>query len=125
MAKTLPFSNEQLTQIASKYPTPFHLYDEGAILENAKALKKAFSWCPDFKEYFAVKATPNPYIMKILKQEGFGADCSSLPELIQIGRAHVLTPVTFRNPVCRLPPEKKTTATSPNSANIGYLAFPP
>ncbi len=81
MAKTVPLSKEQLMAIAEDHPTPFHLYDERAILENARTLKRAFAWCPGFKEYFAVKATPNPYIMKILKGEGFGADCSSLAEL--------------------------------------------
>jgi diaminopimelate decarboxylase len=82
MKKTLPFTEEQLREIVKKYPTPFHIYDEKAIRENARALKQAFAWNPGFKEYFAVKATPNPYLLKILKQEGFGADCSSLPELM-------------------------------------------
>ncbi len=81
MRKTLPFTNEQLVEIAQQHPTPFHIYDERAIRENARAFKKAFSWNPGFKEYFAVKAAPNPFLMKILKEEGFGADCSSLPEL--------------------------------------------
>lgn len=80
--KKLPFTKSQLESIIEKYGTPFHIYDEKAIRENAKKLVKAFSWAPEFKEYFAVKATPNPYILKILKEEGFGADCSSLPELI-------------------------------------------
>lgn len=82
MKKTLPLSKEQLAEIVKQYPTPFHLYDEKAIRQNARNLKNAFLWNPGFKEYFAVKAAPNPYLMKILKQEGFGADCSSLPELI-------------------------------------------
>ncbi len=77
-----PFSQEQLEQIAQKYPTPFHIYDERAIRQNARRLIKAFAWNPGFKEYFAVKATPNPFILAILKEEGFGADCSSLPELL-------------------------------------------
>ncbi len=80
--KRLPFTNSQLERIIERFPTPFHIYDEKAIRENARALKKAFSWNEDFREYFAVKATPNPYLMKILKDEGFGADCSSLPELL-------------------------------------------
>jgi len=80
--KVLPFTKEQLMQIIEQYPTPFHIYDESAIRKNARNLIQAFAWVPGFKEYFAVKATPNPYIMKILKEEGFGADCSSLPELI-------------------------------------------
>ena len=73
---------EQLKEITKTYPTPFHIYDEKGIRENARLLKKAFSWNPGFKEYFAVKAEPNPYIMKILKEEGCGADCSSLTELM-------------------------------------------
>ena len=73
---------EELKEITKTYPTPFHIYDEKGIRENARLLKKAFSWNPGFKEYFAVKAEPNPYIMKILKEEGCGADCSSLTELM-------------------------------------------
>ena len=80
--KTLPFTKEQLERIIEKYPTPFHIYDERAIRENARALNRAFAWAPGFKEYFAVKATPNPYIMKLFRQESTGADCSSLPELL-------------------------------------------
>ena len=80
--KILPFSCEQLEEIAEQYQTPFHIYDEKAIRENARYLLNSFSWNKGFKEYFAVKATPNPFILKILKGEGFGTDCSSLPELI-------------------------------------------
>jgi len=80
--KTLPFTKEQILKIMKDYPTPFHIYDERAIKENARKFKKAFSILPGFKEFFAVKALPNPFIMKILKQEGFGTDCSSLPELL-------------------------------------------
>lgn len=72
---------EQIQEIVKKYPTPFHIYDERTIRENARKLKKAFSWNPGFKEYFAVKATPNPFILKILKEEGCGTDCSSMTEL--------------------------------------------
>ncbi len=78
-----PFvSLEQLTRIAEKFPTPFHLYDEHGIRENARKLKQAFSWNPGFREYFAVKATPNPSIMQVLNEEGCGMDCSSLTELM-------------------------------------------
>jgi diaminopimelate decarboxylase len=77
----LPFTKEKILEIIKQYPTPFHIYDEKAIRENARKLKQAFSWA-DFKEYFAVKATPNPHILKILKEEGFGADCSSYAELV-------------------------------------------
>lgn len=73
---------EQLGEIVKKYPTPFHLYDEKGIRENARRLKEAFSWNKGFKEYFAVKATPNPTILQILKEEGCGVDCSSYTELL-------------------------------------------
>ena len=71
----------QIEEITKKYPTPFHIYDEKGIRENARKLIKTFAWNKGFKEYFAVKATPNPYILKILKEEGCGVDCSSLTEL--------------------------------------------
>lgn len=80
--KRLPFTKKQLEAIIEKYPTPFHIYDEKAIRKNARDFKKAFSWNKGFKEFFAVKACPNPYLMKMLQAEGFGADCSSLSELI-------------------------------------------
>lgn len=73
---------EQLQEITKTYPTPFHIYDEKGIRENARKLKKAFSWNEGFKEYFAVKATPNPFILKILQEEGCGMDCSSMTELM-------------------------------------------
>lgn len=78
-----PFvTKEQLEEIRKEFPTPFHIYDEKGIRENARNLKKAFAWNKGFKEYFAVKATPNPYILRILQEEGCGADCSSLTELM-------------------------------------------
>ena len=80
--KKLPFSKELVREIAAVYGTPFHLYDEKGISDNVKRLQKAFSWSSDFHEYFAVKATPNPWIMKSLKKLGVGADCSSMAELI-------------------------------------------
>ena len=73
---------EQLKEIIKEYPTPFHLYDEKGIRENAARLKKAFAWNPGFREYFAVKATPNPFILNILKEYDCGTDCSSLTELM-------------------------------------------
>ena len=73
---------EQLQNITAQYPTPFHLYDEKGIRENARRLKAAFAWNPGFKEFFAVKATPNPAILKLLREEGCGVDCSSLTELM-------------------------------------------
>ena len=78
-----PFvTKEQVEQIVKDFPTPFHLYDEKGIRENARKLKQAFSWNKGYKEYFAVKATPNPFILNILKEEGCGTDCSSLTELM-------------------------------------------
>ncbi len=80
--KSLPCAESKLQEITRQWATPFHLYDERAIRENARKIKQAFAWNAGFKNYFAVKATPNPYIMRILQEEGFGADCSSLPELV-------------------------------------------
>jgi len=80
--KSLPFSKDQLEAIASKVGTPFHIYDEAAIIRNARAFNKAFSWVPGgFVNYYAVKALPNPHILEILRREGLGGDCSSLAEL--------------------------------------------
>ena len=80
-SKSAPFDQQFIQSLAEEYPSPFYVYDEKAIRENARRLLSAFSWCEDFKEYFAVKATPNPYLLDILKEEGFGGDCSSLMEL--------------------------------------------
>ena len=83
MPKKIPFvTKSQIEQIVKEYPTPFHIYDEKGIRENARKLKQAFSWNKGFKEYFAVKATPNPHILKVLQEEGCGVDCSSLTELM-------------------------------------------
>ena len=73
---------EQLQEITKQYPTPFHLYDEKGIRENVRKLRQAFAWNPGFREFFAVKATPNPTILKVLREEGCGTDCSSLTELM-------------------------------------------
>ncbi len=80
--KKIPFTKEQIEKLKEKYPTPFHIYDEKAIVDNFRDFKDAFSWVDNFKEYYAVKACPNPSILKILKEEGSGADCSSMAELI-------------------------------------------
>jgi diaminopimelate decarboxylase len=88
--KTLPFTKEQIESIIEEYGSPFHIYDEAAIRKNARQLIEAFSWAPEFKEYFAVKATPNPYILKILREEGFGADCSSMAELVLAEKAGIV-----------------------------------
>ena len=78
-----PFvTKDKLTEIIKEIPTPFHLYDEKGIRENAKAVQEAFAWNPGFREYFAVKANPNPFLIKILKEYGCGCDCSSLTELM-------------------------------------------
>lgn len=81
MPTKFPISKSRLEEIIREYPTPFHIYDEAAIRSNLRRLFKAFSWAPDFREHFAVKATPNPYILEIMREEGAGADCSSLAEL--------------------------------------------
>jgi diaminopimelate decarboxylase len=80
--KQFPLTKSRLDELAKRYPTPFYIYDEKAIRENSRAVKRAFSVFPSYKEHYAVKALPNPFILKILADEGFGADCSSLPELI-------------------------------------------
>ncbi|WP_196593323.1 diaminopimelate decarboxylase family protein [Pectinatus sottacetonis] len=87
--KVFPVSQQQLEKIIEKYPTPFHIYDEKAIRLNMRRLFKAFAWAPGFREYYAVKALPNPRILQILREEGAGADCSSLPELILSEKAGI------------------------------------
>ena len=82
MEKKTFVTKEKLDEIIQTFPTPFHLYDEKGIRENAKALKEAFSWNKGFKEYFAVKATPNPFLVQILREFGCGCDCSSFTELM-------------------------------------------
>lgn len=79
--KKVPFTKEKIEEIIKDYPTPFHIYDEKAILDNAKEFIEAFSWAAGFKEYFAVKALPNPHILRLLATLGIGADCSSIAEL--------------------------------------------
>ena len=78
----LPFDRDRILEIARDFPTPFYIYDETAIRANARRLNAAFGWCSSFRNHFAVKATPNPHLLEILAQEGFGADCSSLPEIL-------------------------------------------
>jgi diaminopimelate decarboxylase len=80
--KKFPLDKAALEKIARQYPTPFYVYDEKAIIENVRRIKAAFSVFPSYKNHFAVKALPNPYMLKILAAEGFGADCSSYPELL-------------------------------------------
>lgn len=81
--KNLPFTKELIERIIEQYPTPFHIYDEAGIRRTARAFYDAFSWVPGgFRNYFAVKALPNPYILEVVREEGMGTDCSSLPELL-------------------------------------------
>lgn len=81
--KQLPFTQEFLEELSTRYPTPFHIYDEAAIRRNARSLNRAFDWVEGgFKNYYAVKALPNPHIMKVLHEEGMGFDCSSFLELL-------------------------------------------
>ncbi|HNW51610.1 MAG TPA: diaminopimelate decarboxylase [Prolixibacteraceae bacterium] len=80
--KTLPFSKEQIEEIITKYPTPFHIYDEKRMVEYARYFNQCFEWNEGFKEFYAIKAAPNPYLMKILRNQGFGIDCSSMAELM-------------------------------------------
>ena len=81
-AKTLSIDAAVIRQAAEQFPTPFYLYDERGMRENARRLNRAFSWCENFREYFAVKATPNPHIVSMLAEEHCGGDCSSLAELV-------------------------------------------
>ncbi len=85
MLKTVFANKEKINEIASEYPTPFHLYNEKGIRETAASVLKAFAWNEGFREYFAVKACPNPFILKILREEGCGVDCASIPELMLAG----------------------------------------
>jgi diaminopimelate decarboxylase len=87
--KSLPFDEAAIREIACEHPTPFYLYDERGIRANARRLNNAFAWCAGYREFFAVKATPNPHLLKILKEEGFGGDCSSLPELVLCEKAGI------------------------------------
>ncbi len=87
--KTPFVTQDQLEAITARYPTPFHLYDEAGIRANVRRLKAAFAWNPGFREYFAVKATPTPAILKLLHEEGCGMDCSSLTELMLAQRCGV------------------------------------
>ncbi|MGD9929725.1 MAG: diaminopimelate decarboxylase [Mangrovibacterium sp.] len=82
IGKKLPFTKEQIEQVIEKHPTPFHIYDEKGMVEYAQKFNEAFSWNEGFKEYYAIKAAPNPFLMKLLRKQGFGIDCSSMAELV-------------------------------------------
>ena len=86
-AKSVPFDLDLVRRLEARTPTPFHVYDGAGIVRRAEALNAAFSWCPGYRNYFAVKATPNPAILELLKPTGSGADCSSLAELVLALRA--------------------------------------
>ncbi len=88
--KTPFVTRDQLETIAAQYPTPFHIYDEAGIRENARRMRDAFAWNPGFREYFAVKATPTPAILKLLHEEGCGCDCSSMAELLMAERCGIV-----------------------------------
>jgi diaminopimelate decarboxylase len=124
--KKLPFSREDLEQVARNHPTPFHIYDEKAMVENARNLLRLFSWNPGFKQFFAVKATPNPFILKILKHAGFGADCSSLPELLLAERVGILgSEIMFSSndtPACEYAEATRLGATI-NLDDISHIPF--
>jgi diaminopimelate decarboxylase len=87
--RTLPFSRAQIEQLASEHPTPFYIYDQQGMRASARRLIDAFAWNPGFKEFFAVKALPNPAILSVLRDEGCGADASSLPELMLADRSRI------------------------------------
>jgi len=80
--KTYPFTREQLEKITETHPTPFHIYDEAGIRANYRAMKEAFAWSPGYRNFYAVKACPNPTLLRILQDEESGMDCSSLGELV-------------------------------------------
>lgn len=88
--KTLPFDREFIEKLAATYPTPFYLYDEKTLRKYARLFNESFAWNKGFKEYFAVKANPNPELLKLLKNEGLGGDCSSLPELLLCEKTGIL-----------------------------------
>ncbi len=89
VSKPLPIPEKEIADLASRVPTPFHVYDAEGIVDNVRRLKAAFAWHPDFREFFAVKATPNPQLLKLLASEGVGADCSSLAELVMAERCGI------------------------------------
>lgn len=126
MKKTF-VTKKQVESIVKNYPTPFHLYDEKGIRENVRELQKAFSWNKGYKEYFAVKANPNPYILQILLEEGCGADCSSLPELIlakEVGfKDEAIMFTSNQTPVedFRLARKLNATITLDDITHIAYL----
>ena len=108
MEKKAFLTKQQAEKIAETYPTPWHIYDEKGIRENAAKVQQAFAWNPGFREYFAVKATPNPFLLDILKEYGCGTDCSSMTDLPMTLRLRNLLMRTGSAP-------SSTSTTSPTS----------
>jgi diaminopimelate decarboxylase len=124
--KLLPFSLQQIEQIIKTYPTPFHIYDEKGIKKNARALNATFSWAQGFREFFAVKAAPNPFLMKLFQKEGMGADCSSLPELLLAERCGIMgEQIMFSSNDTRADEYKKACALGAiiNLDDISHIGF--
>jgi len=90
MPNSLPFDRNFIEKLTERYPTPFYLYDERTLRRTARHFLDAFAWNPGFKEYFAVKANPNPALLKILQSENYGGDCSSMPELVLCERTGIV-----------------------------------
>ena len=88
--RSLPFDEARIREITREYPTPFHLYDEAGMRANARRLNAAFAWNEGFREYYAVKAAPNPHLIRLLHEEGFGCDCSSMAELVLCERLGIV-----------------------------------
>ena len=125
-AKTLPCTEAKLRDIAARWPTPFHLYDEKTIRAAARRLRNAFAWNKGFRNFFAVKAAPNPYLMRILQEEGFGADCSSLPELIlseRVGLPGEAIMFTSNDTPAREFAKAKALGANINLDDISHIAF--
>ncbi len=126
MPAKFPLSSAKLAALAQTYPTPFYIYDEMGIRNTARRLLSAFAWNEAFKEFFAVKAMPNPHILTILREEGFGADCSSLPELLLAERAGILGEnIMFTSNDTPAEEYQKARALDAiiNLDDIGHLAF--
>jgi len=124
--KTLPFSKAQIENLMSEHPTPFYVYDERGMRTSARRLIDAFSWNEGFKQFFAVKALPNPEILKILKEEGCGADASSLPELMLSDRAGITGEdimYTSNNTPAEEFVEAKKRSAIINLDDIGHLEY--
>lgn len=124
--KTVPFTKEQIQKRIEIHPTPFHIYDEKGIRQSARNLQQAFRWVDGFINYFAVKALPNPYILQILKEEGFGMDCSSLPELLlseKVGISGESIMLTSNETPIEVYKKAKESGAIINVDDISHIAF--